>query len=114
DHAERFARGLQQFERNIRPLLTTHCLKCHGGEKIEGDLSLATREDLLKGGAEGPAVRLFDGPGSRLVRLVARTEKPHMPAKADPLPEAAVRVSRRPEPQGQTEGEGESCGKPRC
>ena len=56
DHAERFARGLQQFERNIRPLLTTHCLKCHGGEKIEGDLSLATREGLLKGGAEGPEI----------------------------------------------------------
>ncbi len=92
DHAERFSRGLQQFERNIRPLLTTHCLKCHGGEKIEGDLSLATREDLLKGGSEGPAVRLFDGPGSRLVRLVAHTLKPHMPAKAEPLPEAAVRT----------------------
>ena len=92
DHAERFTRGLQQFERNIRPLLTTHCLKCHGGEKIEGDFSLATREDLLKGGAEGPAIRLFDGPGSRLVRLVSRAEKPHMPAKADPLPEASVRA----------------------
>jgi mono/diheme cytochrome c family protein len=92
DHAERFTRGLEQFQRDIRPLLITHCLKCHGGEKVEGDFSLVTREDLLKGGAEGPAVRLFDGPGSRLVRLVSRAEKPHMPAKADPLPEASVRA----------------------
>jgi len=92
DHAERFARGLERFQRDIRPLLTTHCLKCHGGEKTQGDFSLATREDLLKGGAEGPAVRLFDGPGSRLVRLVSRVEKPHMPAKADPLPEASVKA----------------------
>ena len=92
DHAERFTRGLEQFRRDIRPLLVTHCLKCHGGDKIEGDFSLATREDLLKGGAEGSAVRLFDGPASRLVRLVSRAEKPHMPAKADPLPEASVRA----------------------
>ncbi len=92
DHAERFTRGLERFQHEIRPLLTTHCLKCHGGEKTQGDFSLVTREALLKGGAEGPAVRLFDGPGSRLVRLVSRAEKPHMPAKADPLPEASVRA----------------------
>jgi mono/diheme cytochrome c family protein len=90
DHAERFARGLEAFRGTIAPLLTTHCLKCHGGEATQGDLSLVTREDLLKGGAEGPAIRPFDGPGSRLVRLVSRAEKPHMPSKADPLPEASV------------------------
>ena len=92
DHAERFTRGLAQFQKEIRPLLTTHCLKCHGGEKTQGEFSLATREDLLRGGADGPAVRLFDGPGSRLVKLVAHTEKPHMPSKGDPLPEASVRA----------------------
>jgi hypothetical protein len=67
DHAERFNRGLELFRKEIRPLLTTHCLKCHGGEKTQSDFSLASREDLLKGGAEGLAVRLFDGPGSKLV-----------------------------------------------
>jgi len=90
DHAERFARGLEAFRGTIAPLLTTHCLKCHGGEATQGDFSLVTREDLLKGGAEGPAIRPFDGPGSRLVRLVSRADKPHMPSKADPLPEASV------------------------
>ena len=95
DHAERFARGLEAFRKEVAPLLTTHCLDCHGGEKTQGDFSLATREDLLKGGAEGPAVRPFDGPGSRLVRLVSRAEKPHMPSKADPLPESAVRALSR-------------------
>ena len=39
DHAERFTRGLELFRKEIRPLLTTHCLKCHGGEKTQGDLS---------------------------------------------------------------------------
>jgi len=92
DHAERFNRGLELFRKEIRPLLTTHCLKCHGGEKVQSDFSLATREDLLKGGAEGLAIRLFDGPGSKLVRLVSRTEKPHMPSKGEPLPEASVQA----------------------
>ena len=47
DHAERFTRGLELFRKEIRPLLTNHCLKCHGGEKTQGDFSLASREDLL-------------------------------------------------------------------
>ena len=92
DHAERFTRGLELFRKEIRPLLTNHCLKCHGGEKTQGDFSLASREDLLKGGAEGGAIRLFDGPGSKLVRLVTRTEKPHMPSKGEPLPEASAKA----------------------
>ena len=92
DHAERFTRGLEQFRKEIRPLLTTHCLKCHGGEKTQSDFSLASREDLLKGGAEGLAIRLFDGPGSKLVRLVSRTDKPHMPSKGEPLPETSAKA----------------------
>ena len=65
DHAARFTRGLELFQQSIRPLLNEHCVKCHGGEKTKGEFNLTTREGLLKGGVEGPAVKLYDAKASR-------------------------------------------------
>ena len=48
--------GVAYFEQRVRPLLTSNCLKCHGGEaKIKGGLRLTSRESLLKGGDTGTA-----------------------------------------------------------
>jgi mono/diheme cytochrome c family protein len=91
DHAQRMERGIEMFQHQIRPLLTEHCVKCHGGEKTKGDFDLTTREGLLRGGAEGPAVKLYDAQASRLFQLVSHAQEPHMPPKADPLPVAALR-----------------------
>jgi hypothetical protein len=44
------------FERDIAPLVTTHCLRCHSGERAKGDLDLTRRERLLQGGASGGGV----------------------------------------------------------
>ena len=33
DHAEKMARGLEMYRKDIAPLLREHCVKCHGGEK---------------------------------------------------------------------------------
>lgn len=85
DHAQRMSRGLERFQSHIKPLLITHCVKCHGGEKTKGELDLTTREGLLKGGAEGPAIQPFAAAASRLMRLVSHEQEPHMPSKADRL-----------------------------
>lgn len=90
DHAERMTRGLEVFQKQVRPLLTQHCLECHGGEKTKGDFDLTTREGLLMGGAEGPAVRLYDAKASRLYELITHAKDPHMPSKADKLPDEAI------------------------
>jgi len=66
DHAAKMTRGLEMFREEVAPLLREHCLDCHGGEKTRGDLDLATREGLLLGGAEGPAVRLSGSGSSRV------------------------------------------------
>ena len=91
DHAQRMERGLEIFQEAIRPLLTEHCVKCHGGEKTKGDFDLTTREGLLRGGDEGPSVKLYDGRSSRLYQLVSHAKEPHMPSKSDKLPEAALK-----------------------
>ena len=95
DHAVRMERGLQLFASEVRAILNEHCVKCHGGEKTKGDFDLATRDDLLRGGAEGKAVIPFDPAGSRLLRLVRREEEPHMPGTGPALaPEKVAALER--------------------
>src|SRR3954451_20271234 len=67
DHSRQMARGLELFKEHIGPLLAEHCIKCHGGEKTKGELDLTTREALLKGGADGPAIVVGKSGQSRLV-----------------------------------------------
>src|SRR5688500_909374 len=46
-----------RFNEQIRPLLNTQCVKCHGGVKEAGGLHLLFREQALKSGKSGqPAI----------------------------------------------------------
>jgi hypothetical protein len=60
------------FEKRIRPVLTEKCFKCHSdqAEKLKGALHLDTREGVLKGGANGPAVVPGDPDRSLLIKAV--------------------------------------------
>ena len=91
DHAARMGRGLEAFEREIGALLKEHCLNCHGGEKTKADFDLASRELLLKGGADGPSVVPFHPEQSRLIKMLRHQEEPYMPENKPQLPEEAVR-----------------------
>ncbi len=44
------------FERHVRPVLVTHCIKCHGQTKQENGLVLTSLEAMVRGGDSGPAV----------------------------------------------------------
>jgi len=90
DHADRMSRGLETFQKAIRPLLLEHCLPCHGGEKTKAELNLVTRDGLLQGGVDGEVVVPFMADESRLLRLVRHDEEPHMPDKKPKLSAASV------------------------
>jgi mono/diheme cytochrome c family protein len=90
DHAQRMTRGLDIFQRQVRSLLTEHCVKCHGGEKVKGEFDLTTRDALLRGGAGGPTVKLYDARSSRLYQFITHTKDPPMPSKAEKLPDDAI------------------------
>jgi hypothetical protein len=47
---------LEFFEKEVRPILATHCFKCHGPKKQEAELRLDSRAGVLKGGETGPSV----------------------------------------------------------
>jgi len=79
DHAMRMERGLVTFQKDIAPLLKTHCLKCHGADATKGDLDMATRVDLLRGSHNGPVVVPFDAAKSVLIEVINHTKEPNMP-----------------------------------
>jgi len=90
DHAAQMAKSTELFKTQVRSLLTTHCLKCHGGEKTQGEFDLSTREGLLKGGEQGPAVVAGKPQESLLVRLIRHEDEPNMPEDADKLSDEAI------------------------
>ncbi|WP_435006109.1 DUF1553 domain-containing protein [Tundrisphaera lichenicola] len=50
------AAAIERFEKKIRPLLATHCWKCHGPEKSKGGLRLDSAEAIHRGGDTGPGL----------------------------------------------------------
>jgi hypothetical protein len=68
------------FERDIAPLIEARCLKCHGGEKLEGGLDLRRRSLIEKGGDSGAAM-VPAKPDESL--LIQKVEKGEMPPKEE-------------------------------
>ena len=62
------------FETRIRPLLVTHCLKCHGAQKQEADLRLDTAQQWQKGGLSGAVIIPGEPENSLLLRAVQKTD----------------------------------------
>ncbi|MBY0458476.1 MAG: hypothetical protein K2V38_14145, partial [Gemmataceae bacterium] len=54
DHVAKMAKGTELFKTGVRAVLQAKCVKCHSGERVEGELDVNTRESLLKGGSRGP------------------------------------------------------------
>jgi hypothetical protein len=83
---------LKFFETRIRPVLSTHCFGCHSAkaEKLKANLFLDSREGILRGGDQGPAVVPGEPEKSRLLEAIRYTnEDLQMPPKSR-LPESVV------------------------
>ncbi len=85
------------YLREVKPVLTEHCVSCHGPGRPKGGLRLDTAAAALRGGEHGPAfvpgkpseslaLRLAEGPHDDLER---------MPYKKPPLGPQQVAVLRR-------------------
>lgn len=64
------AEALKFFETSVRPILATHCLECHGPDQQWGGLRLDSREAVLKGGENGPAIIVGKPEESLLIEAV--------------------------------------------
>ena len=61
------AKTLQHFEKQIRPILVSQCITCHGPTKQKAQLRLDSRAAILKGGESGPALIPGNPTGSLLI-----------------------------------------------
>ncbi len=79
------ATGKIDFAKDVRPILTTACLSCHGPDKQRGGLRLDDGTAALRGGNGGVVIKPGDAAGSRLLALVAGLDaEQRMPPKDKP------------------------------
>ncbi len=95
------------FTHLVMPILEEKCVKCHNPNKSKGELLLASYEDMLKGGKNGPAIVMDNLGESPLLQRMALplAEEEHMPPEGQAqlsssevaLIEAWVRSGASPE-----------------
>jgi len=73
------------YAKDIRPMLESSCLRCHGEERPKGDLQLGSLEGVLKGGKDGKIVVRGNSKKSLLVIAAAQLDdQTAMPPKRGP------------------------------
>lgn len=80
------------FESEVRPILASRCLKCHGGDAPEGGLNLADRQSAIDSGAILPG-QPDDSP--LLQRVTAADPSERMPPEGKPLETEQLTTLRR-------------------
>ncbi len=102
-----FAEEPLTFERDVRPILKTHCFHCHGEDgETKGGLDVRLQRFLVKGGKDGPAIVPGKPDESLLVKVLRDGE---MPKEKSKLPEKEIEtiaawiqagaITARPEPE---------------
>src|SRR5262245_29665515 len=84
------------FERDVRPLLAGHCVKCHGPEKQQGGVRLDQRATQLRPADSGsrPVVPGRPGESEMIRRLEAADPSERMPPNAEPLEGEQIAILR--------------------
>ncbi len=77
------AEAAEFFEAKVRPVLAESCVRCHGPKKQSSGLRLDSREAILEGGENGPAIVPGDPDKSLLIQAVRYAHEDYkMPPKA--------------------------------
>lgn len=73
--AQAAERGPLNFSRDIRPILSEHCLGCHGADKPQAGFRLTSREAALGQGESGQVGIVPGKPAeSEVIRRITATE----------------------------------------
>jgi hypothetical protein len=84
-------KGIDFFEKNIRPVLVAKCYQCHSAssKELKGELRLDTREGIRKGGESGAIIVARKPDESPLIKALRHEEGVEMPPK-EQLPDSVV------------------------
>ena len=91
------AAELVDFAREVKPILESACLSCHGEEKPKGGLSIQTRAAAVHGGDSGTSLVPGKPDDSLLYTLtiLPPDDDDIMPPKGDPLSREETEILRR-------------------
>lgn len=78
------------FKSEVAPILRTHCLRCHGGGKTKGKLSVKTRADALAEAKHGVAIVPGKPMDSSFFTRLIDKDDPMPPADEKPLTPAEI------------------------
>ncbi|MBI2946369.1 MAG: hypothetical protein HYY23_01905 [Verrucomicrobia bacterium] len=85
------------FAKDVAPIFSKKCFKCHSAEKPKGSFQLHTFDLLLKAGDSKSAPIVPGEPAKSELyrRLMATDEEDRMPQKDDPLPASQIALIER-------------------
>ena len=84
------------FLHDVRPILESHCFRCHNSKRERGGLALDSRSALLKGGDSGPVIVPGACEQSLLLAAVRGLgDAPRMPPKGEPLSAGEIDILHR-------------------
>ncbi len=79
-----------QFNRDIAPVLVTHCVGCHGVDQQSGQLRMDDFGGFLKGGASGELFESGKPEESLIVKRLRGIDGDRMPQDKDALPAETI------------------------
>src|SRR5262245_41233428 len=90
--AEDDPKGIDFFEKNIRPILVANCYQCHSSsaKELKGELRLDTKEGIRKGGESGAALIPGKPQESLIIKALRYEDGLEMPPGDKKLPESVV------------------------
>ena len=82
------------YERDVRPILKTHCFHCHGeGDELAGGLDLRLRRLIIGGGDSGAAVVIGHADQSPLLQLLRDGDMPPAEVPLRPSPSEITTIA---------------------
>ena len=83
------------FSADVKPILERSCARCHARGRRKGGFSIESRETLLAGGDNGPALVVGDSARSELIALVTGLDPDNvMPRKGSRLTPQQIGILR--------------------
>lgn len=91
------AAGTVDFSKDVLPILSENCIRCHGGDKLKGKLDLRTKATALAGGASGKAIEPGAPDKSLLYTALVDTDPDSKmpPPKEKPLSKEQIATIRK-------------------
>jgi hypothetical protein len=85
------------FSKDVKPILESTCVRCHGAQKSKGKLRLDTRDGLMKGSENGPVIVPGKPDESKLFQLASqpKSSEDRMPPEGEPLAKAQVETLKK-------------------